>query len=190
MWTPLLKSLLLDDENEELPYGMIFSTFMVFCMTGSSLFSILVGQFSVETLGVGILAVAATAMVSVSLQISDTVSFMGMNVFEVCVGMYFPIMGTMKGGIVPENKRAAIYSLYRIPLNFIVVLSLLTDPAPAVAFSINSFTVSIATLLQIILAVRRKESNEASDRFASTKDVVPDTEPLLSQDGPSNDDVI
>ena len=179
MWTPLLKSS--DPGTGELPYGVIFSTFMVFCMTGSSLFSILVGQFSVEKLGVGIFAVGSIAMLLVALHINETVSFMGMNIFEVCVGMYFPIMGTMKGSIVPENKRAAIYNLYRIPLNFIVVLSLLADPTPSVAFAINFAMMSVATLLQGILAIRRNDRNEASDRTLSDGAHVEDV-PLIQQD--------
>merc|ERR1711865_929069 len=47
MWTPLLKSFLKEDDDE-LPFGMIFAAFMVCCMTGSSLFSILVEKFPVE----------------------------------------------------------------------------------------------------------------------------------------------
>ena len=42
-------------------------------------------------------------------------------VFEICVGLYFPMMGTLKGQIVPEESRAGIYNLYRLPLNVIVV---------------------------------------------------------------------
>lgn len=185
MWTPLMMSFIEDKANESLPFGTIFSTFMVFCMAGSSLFSILVGKFSVEKLGVGIFAVSAVAMICVALQISATASFMGMNVFEICVGMYFPIMGTMKGSIVPEDKRAAIYNLYRIPLNFIVVLSLLTDLSPSTAFAINVVMMMTATFLQFILTMRRKDSNEASERFAS-KDERVESLPLMSQDGSSD----
>lgn len=146
-------------------------------MSGSSLFSILVGQLSVEKLGIGIFAVGSLAMLSVALHINETVSFMGMNIFEVCVGMYFPIMGTMKGYIVPESKRAAIYNLYRIPLNFIVVLSLLMDPKPSMAFAVNFVMLAVATLLQAILTVRRSDSNEASDR--STQDL--EATPLINE---------
>merc|ERR1712157_207151 len=137
MWTPLLKSFLKDGDGD-LPFGLIFATFMVCCMTGSSLFSILVEKFPVEKLGIVIFGVGAVAMAIVSQEVNTTVSFLGMNLFEVCVGMYFPIMGTMKGGIVPEDKRAAIYNLYRIPLNFIVLFSLLTDLTPQTSFSLNA----------------------------------------------------
>jgi hypothetical protein len=78
-----------------------------------------------------------------------------MNLFEVCVGMYFPSMGTMKGMIVPEDKRAAIYNLFRIPLNFIVLFSLLTDLSPKTSFTLCGTMMVIATFLQIKLRSRR-----------------------------------
>ena len=155
---------------------------MVSCMTGSSLFSILVQRLPVEKLGVGIFVAGAIAMLLVALRISETVSFIALNLFEVCVGLYFPTMGTMKGSIVPENKRVAIYNLFRIPLNLIVVVSLLADPTPSMAFGMNFVMISLAALLQGILAIRRHEKNEASDRSFS-KDLELETAMLLVQDG-------
>jgi len=174
MWTPLLKQLAKKaGGSDELPFGMIFATFMVCCMTGSSIFSIVVEKMPVEKLGIGVYAVASLAMVIVALEINDTVSFMGMNLFEMCVGMYFPIMGTMKGGIVPEDSRAAIYNLYRIPLNFIVLFSLLTDLTPRVSFFLNATMLLAAMVLQSILSKRRLESSSSSS-------ITPqDIEPLV-----------
>ena len=167
MWTPLLKSFL-TDPNDDLPFGLIFATFMVCCMSGSSLFSILVEKFPVERMAVCIFAVASVAMAIVALEVNETTSFLGMNLFELTVGMYFPIMGTMKGGIVPEDKRAAIYNLFRIPLNFIVLFSLLTDLTPRFSFTLNATMLGTATVLQIILTKRRLvESKPAS---STTKD--------------------
>eukprot|EP00521_Asterionellopsis_glacialis_P006108 CAMPEP_0195282424 /NCGR_PEP_ID=MMETSP0707-20130614/1299_1 /TAXON_ID=33640 /ORGANISM="Asterionellopsis glacialis, Strain CCMP134" /LENGTH=483 /DNA_ID=CAMNT_0040341391 /DNA_START=69 /DNA_END=1520 /DNA_ORIENTATION=- len=150
MWTPLLGNLK-EDENEELPFGLIFSTFMVCCMAGSSLFSVLISKIQGEKLGVGIFAVGAVAMAIASVAPSDSIAFSAINLFEVCVGMYFPIMGTMKGAIVPEDKRAAIYNLYRIPLNCIVLFCLLTDMAPKTAFRLNACMLTVATGLQFML---------------------------------------
>ena len=173
MWTPLLKAFRKEGEGD-LPFGLIFATFMVCCMTGSSLFSILVEKFPVEKLGIAVFAVAAFGMSIVALEINDTVSFLGMNLFEICVGMYFPIMGTMKGGIVPEDKRAAIYNLYRIPLNFIVLFSLLTDLTPRFSFILNATMLTIATVLQAVLSKRRLESLGIQENNSlSTEDITP-----------------
>ena len=173
MWTPIMKSLAEKaGESTDLPFGLIFATFMVCCMTGSSIFSIFVEKYSVEQLGVTVFGVGAFAMAVVALEISETMSFLGMNLFEICVGMYFPIMGTMKGGIVPENKRAAIYNLYRIPLNFIVLFSLLTDLTPRFSFGLNATMLTTATVLQAILAKRRLNSMGLSAPLTNAEETV------------------
>jgi hypothetical protein len=173
-WTPLLKSFAGD--KEELPFGLIFSTFMVSCMTGSSIFSILVEKHSIEKLAVVLLAFASVGMAIVGFGMNESVSFVGMLFFEVCVGMYFPIMGTMKGGIVPEDKRAAIYNLYRIPLNFIVLFSLLNDLPATFSFKMNAAMLALATVLQFILTKRRTSTGNQS---TASK---PEERPLLEED--------
>jgi len=162
MWTPALTTLMVD-KDVKLPFGVIFSTFMISCMAGSSLFSILIAHIKGEAMAVGVFAVAAVAMALVALGTTDTIKFVGMLIFEMCVGMYFPVMGTMKGAIVPEDKRAAIYNLFRIPLNFIVLFSLLTDLTPAMSFTLNAIMLSVATILQAILMTRRLNMNNMAD---------------------------
>jgi MFS transporter, MFS domain-containing protein family, molybdate-anion transporter len=156
MWTPALTALMDDKGDKALPFGVIFSTFMVCCMAGSSLFSILIQKETALNIAVGIFAIASVAMACVAFAGNGDLAFTALNVFEICVGMYFPVMGTMKGAIVPEDKRAAIYNLYRIPLNFIVLFSLLTDLTPSQSFSLNATMLAVATVLQIILMKRRR----------------------------------
>jgi MFS family permease len=170
MWTPALTALMDKKEGDgdvKLPFGVIFSTFMVCCMAGSSLFSILIGKFKAQVVAVGVFAVASIAMGMVAFSSSGDVAFSAMNLFEMCVGMYFPVMGTMKGAIVPEDKRAAIYNLYRIPLNFIVLFSLLTDLTPKQSFQLNCSMLSVATVLQIILMKRRSLHDEQEEKVPS-----------------------
>jgi len=161
MWTPAMQSLAREElgldegEHVDLPYGLIFSTFMVCCMAGSSLFSVAMERFKEEALAVFVFAVASVATFIVMVSGDGNVTFVSMNVFEVCVGMYFPIMGTMKSGIVPEDQRAAIYNLYRIPLNFIVVSSLLAHLTATQGFIAVTTMLSIATVLQFFLTRRR-----------------------------------
>jgi uncharacterized membrane protein YsdA (DUF1294 family) len=170
MWTPALTALMDKKEGDgdvKLPFGVIFSTFMVCCMAGSSLFSILIGKFKAQVVAVGVFAVASIAMGMVAFSSSGDVAFSAMNLFEMCVGVYFPVMGTMKGAIVPEDKRAAIYNLYRIPLNFIVLFSLLTDLTPKQSFQLNCSMLSVATVLQIILMKRRSLHDEQEEKVPS-----------------------
>jgi hypothetical protein len=158
MWTPALTTLAkaeMGDTFDGLPFGVIFSTFMVCCMAGSSIFSIAMERMKPEQLAVIVFGVAAFAFLMVVYSGGATTTFLAMNLFEVCVGMYFPSMGTMKGMIVPENKRAAIYNLFRIPLNFIVLFSLLTDLTPRVSFILCGSMMIVATVLQMKLKARR-----------------------------------
>lgn len=158
MWTPALKALAqeeLGDEFEGLPFGIIFSTFMVCCMAGSSIFSIAMETMRPERLAVFVFATAAAAFALVVRGGSATSTLLGMNLFEMCVGMYFPSMGTMKAAIVPEDKRAATYNLFRIPLNFIVLCSLLTDLTPKVSFTLCGAMLVVCTALQTKLQARR-----------------------------------
>jgi uncharacterized membrane protein YsdA (DUF1294 family) len=131
-------------------------------MAGSSLFSIAIQKLKPENMAVGVFGVASVAMACVAFATNGDLAFTALNVFEMCVGVYFPVMGTMKGAIVPEDKRAAIYNLYRIPLNFIVLFSLLTDLTPTQSFSLNATMLAVAFVLQIILMKRRRLNVQSS----------------------------
>jgi MFS family permease len=174
MWTPALTG---GDAEVKLPFGLIFSTFMVCCMVGSSLFSILMDmQIKVEVLAVGIFGLASFSMLTVATICNPTLSFIAMNLFEIAVGLYWPTMGTMKGSIVPESKRAAIYNLYRIPLNFVVLFSLLTDLSPRTSFFLCGFMLAVATGLQVVLKKKRVDSgaivSEKSDKPNKQEDMM------------------
>ena len=52
------------------------------------------------------------------------------QVFEAACGIYFPSMGIIKSKYVPEEVRATVYNIFRIPLNFIVVLVLANLKVP------------------------------------------------------------
>ncbi|KAL7517170.1 hypothetical protein ACHAWX_002115, partial [Stephanocyclus meneghinianus] len=111
MWTPALTTLAKEEMGESfegLPFGVIFSTFMVCCMAGSSIFSIAMEKMKPEQLAVPVFGVATLAFGIIVVSKNATSTFLAMNLFEVCVGMYFPSMGTMKGMIVPEDKRGEL----------------------------------------------------------------------------------
>jgi len=154
MWTPAMTNLTKKElprgSEVVLPFGLIFSTFMVCCMAGSSMFSIFIERVKVETIGCYVILIATGAFAIMTLSESATIVFIAFNAFEICVGLYFPMMGTMKSSIVPEDKRTAIYNIYRVPLNFIVVSSLLTDLTPSRAFMCCTVMLAIACVLQFL----------------------------------------
>lgn len=180
LWTPALRALMVSEgednnaaeENQEhkpLPLGVIFSTFMVCCMAGSSLFSILIQQAKAQVIAVGVLCLASVAMLIIATTQNGSMAFFAMNLFELSVGMYFPVMGTIKGSIVPEDKRAAVYNLYRIPLNAIVLCNLLTNLSSKTSFQISSGMLILATVLQYNLMKRRSLHDEQEEGAGGMK---------------------
>jgi len=184
MWTPAIKNL--TASGTVIPFGLIFSTFMVFCMAGSSLFATLVQKESVGQIGVKVFSVATISFLLMAISTSDTFTFCAFNLFEMCVGMYFPIMGTMKSSIVPENQRAAIYNLFRIPLNFIVLFSLLTDLTPAQSFVLCFIMLAVATYLMYSInklqAVKSAPKEEVKDLESQSLITTETKEASLSPD--------
>ncbi|CAJ1403352.1 unnamed protein product [Effrenium voratum] len=139
-WTPVL----MEEGEPDPPFGHIFSGFMIMCMLGSRLFSMASHSFTNERIGMYVLFVAAACHASVLLTESVPVRLLAFFLFEMCVGMYFPMMGTMKGQIVPESKRATIYNIYRVPLNAIVVATLMLKLGAGVSFFITSLMLVVA----------------------------------------------
>lgn len=170
-----------------LPFGFIFSTFMVFAMAGSSLFAILVKNLSVEKVGVRVFMVSTLAFICMAVSSSDFFTFSSFNLFEMCVGMYFPIMGTLKSAIVPEDQRSAIYNIFRIPLNVIVLFVLLVDMKPTQAFAacVSMLALSTWMMLQIVKIQALKSVPKEPDQ---KPDIDPEMQPTIENETPLETD--
>ena len=46
-------------------------------------------------------------------------------IFEVCVGCFWPAISTLRAKYIPDNVRSTVMNIFRVPLNLIVILSLL-----------------------------------------------------------------
>ncbi|GMH60565.1 hypothetical protein TrLO_g7880 [Triparma laevis f. longispina] len=149
MWTPALQPSA--GEDETLPFGLIFAAFMVACMAGSSLFTVLSKSMSIEEISKYTFVVAALSLFVPVVTTSYNLIFVGFLVFEGCVGMYFPAMGTLKSKIVPESQRSTIYNIFRIPLNIIVLGVLLTKMEMSTAFFCCSAMLAMAAACQFKL---------------------------------------
>lgn len=97
-WPPALKSAL--GAGVAVPFGTIFSCFMVCCMLGSTLFSALsrAGVAAEDTMA-GMLSMATLSMLSAMTlglggQLLPLIA--AFFAFEACVGMYFPLIGTLR----------------------------------------------------------------------------------------------
>ena len=149
MWTPALKT----DEEEaaeiagvELPdttsnhLGMIFAIFMVSVMVGSSIFKIATqnGMELYKILSIHPLCGPVNFLIT-SMFIEDkNIVLIMFLCFEGTVGVFYPAYGVIKSEKIPEDIRAAVMNIFRIPLNFFVVLLLLKVKflSPTTVFSI------------------------------------------------------
>jgi len=100
----------------------------------STIFSIVSKEIPVEEISKYTFCVASASLFIPVLTSNYTLIFIGFLVFEGCVGLYFPAIGTIKGMVVPESQRSAIYNIFRIPLNIIVLGVLLSKIEMTSAF--------------------------------------------------------
>jgi len=144
-WTPALESKIVPP-----PHGLIFALFMMSCMCGASVFSLFCSNMKplhvlIPNLG---LAMGALCMVALSVGLGKSFSvqacFFSFLIFEFCVGVYFPTVGTIKSEVVPEGIRATMYNLYRVPLNLVVCGILLNDFSLGQAFSMCTMLLAIS----------------------------------------------
>jgi len=125
-----------------LPLGYIFSSFMIYMMLGSLLYTAIVS--SQQSGGSGdssltlhaklssmICAVSASALALTVASTNERTRFYAFCIFEACVGMYYPVQGTLRGTLISNEHRATLSSLFRVPLNIFVVVSLLTGVSSA-----------------------------------------------------------
>jgi len=137
-WTPALDSC----SSGTPPHGLIFSAFMMACMCGSSIFNLLDTAILPVKVLWPICLTAAISLAAVAASLYTTYSeatiFFGFLAFEACVGAYFPCVSTVKSQVVPEEARAGVYNVYRVPLNLCVVLLLLGDFELKTSFAICS----------------------------------------------------
>jgi len=132
------------------PYGEIFSVMMICCMAGTRIFTILVetGMPPERFMG-GIFTVSALALgVPALLSANPRICLVAFLLFEGCVGAYFPAMGTLKSKIIPDAQRATVYNLFRIPLNLLVLVVLLTKMSTEVIFGAIACLMVVAVLAQ------------------------------------------
>lgn len=160
MWTPTLQR----SKEVAVPHGVVFAAFMVCSSIGGALFSILVRKTAVENFMPAVYAVAALAMLVPAMTIDTSLCFYAFLVFEVCVGMFWPGMGTLRSKYVPENSRATIMNIFRIPLNLLVCLALrhVHNLEPPTVFVFCAGMHTCCFLAQAMLAAAIKADGAAS----------------------------
>ena len=148
IWTPALEKRKDADQTVSgfVPHGVVFSLFMTCKMLGSMTYSILSsvqrkrpyvnvsvsGDNSNNTsiaqtrksLRYVFLAAAISFFWTVVFKESYFVALFAFCAFEFGLGVYWPAMAVLRGELVPNNLRASVTSVFRVPFNVLVVMLL------------------------------------------------------------------
>ena len=111
------------------------------------------------------------ALATVSMAAASTIGLGGALVpliasffaFEACVGMYFPLIGTLRSQLLPDAYRGVIMNLFAIPLNLIVVGVFLSIAKLGIKGALTVSTASLACATMSMVVLRRimsKNTNE------------------------------
>lgn len=147
-WTPALQAASDSMKLGEIPHGMIFSSFMVCIMIGSSLFVFLLKSQPPELFMRNMYLIGVSAFITTAISTNVWQIYAALLVFEVICGLYFPAMGTMRAKYVPEVTRSAIMNYFRVPLNLIVCITLYLNVDNTVVFRLCAIMMIIAVICQ------------------------------------------
>jgi len=175
-WAPALKGTIQTATNwgvsSSIPFGKVFSCFMACCLLGSTAFGYFQKRlvpsastesslkkekkFGVEEVTALMLFVATVAMASATVLGPQSLAALVTSffVFEGCVGMYFPSIGSLRSKYVPDSHRSVIMNLFGIPLNLIVVSVFLSIGFLGVqgALICGTSALGLATICMLALA--------------------------------------
>ncbi|KAJ7136634.1 DUF791-domain-containing protein [Mycena epipterygia] len=167
LWVPSLQEYSL---MALLPLGYIFSSFMLSMMLGSILYTFISASSSEPSLlthaklSSAVCAVSALALAVSVTQHDERLRFWAFCVFEACVGMYYPVQGMLRGALIANENRATLSSLFRVPLNIFVVVSLLTgvSSARSAVLTASSLMLAFSSIMTGAVIVSRVETLSAN----------------------------
>ncbi|CAA0813050.1 Major facilitator superfamily protein [Striga hermonthica] len=147
LWTPALSP-----NDEDIPHGFIFATFMLASMLGSSIAARLLARntikvesymqivFVISSVSL-LLPILTNFLVPTSpkvkgggISFSGSLQLLGFCTFEACVGLFWPSIMKMRSQYIPEEARSTIMNFFRIPLNIFVCV---------VLYNVNAFPITI-----------------------------------------------
>ena len=86
----------------------------------------------------------------------------------------------MKSRLVPEEARATIYNLYRVPLNAIVLAVLLNHMETGTAFGCCAAMLGAAAVAQHFITHRLRSKDNGDSSPGGSSDIETDSQPMLA----------
>lgn len=125
LWTPIL-------DPRHPPLGIVFSVFMVCIMIGSSIYQL--SQYKktephnmlLLAIVMGVISQCGCAVATSFTETNIPLAYISFLLLETAVGIYYPAIGFIKSELIPESHRANIMNWYRVPLNIITCIILLS----------------------------------------------------------------
>uniref|UniRef100_A0A0D3BG34 Major facilitator superfamily (MFS) profile domain-containing protein n=1 Tax=Brassica oleracea var. oleracea TaxID=109376 RepID=A0A0D3BG34_BRAOL len=190
LWTPALSP-----NDEEIPHGFVFATFMLASMLGSSLAARLMARSSLRVenyMQIVFLVSAASLLLPITtsvlvtpskvkeegLSLTCSIQLLGFCVFEACVGIFWPSIMKMRSQYIPEEARSTIMNFFRVPLNiFVCVVLYNVDAFPiTIMFGMCSIFLFVASILQRRLMVISEKPK--GEEWSPMKDRNSEVDPL------------
>jgi hypothetical protein len=174
MWVPALQEASHSSNILPLPLGYIFSAFMTSMMLGSLLYTAITSYVLASTSSTSdsslllhaklsslICAVSGLALAASTSSRDEGIRFWCFCVFEGCVGMYYPVQGMLRGTLISNEHRATLSSLFRVPLNIFVVVSLLSGVSSAryAVLSASSVMLGFSAVMTGLIIVNYADSH-------------------------------
>lgn len=122
--------------SQDIPYGVIYASFMAAMILGAVFFNTCFGTMMLKTFSgthelkapvcllTGAVITAGLSMLCLSVTSSEMSQFASFLMFEIANGVYVPSMAYARGVVVDDRSRAGLYGLMRIPLFVFVILAL------------------------------------------------------------------
>lgn len=128
-------------DASDLPYGVIFASFMAAMILGALLFKALSGSEALllqrstgasasaatrapVCLLIGAVVLAGVSLSWLSMLRAELAQFCAFLAFEIANGVYVPSIAYARGLVVDDKSRAGLYGLMRLPLFIFVILAL------------------------------------------------------------------
>ena len=113
-------------DSRLVPHGLVFSLFMACKMAGSQLYSLIGDRVPAEkTLRLVFIGSAVSFAVPLFLSRDGYVwALVSFCAFEFGLGLYWPAVAVARAELVPNHLRATMTSVFRIPLNVLVMACL------------------------------------------------------------------
>ncbi|XP_073131395.1 uncharacterized protein [Henckelia pumila] len=192
LWTPALSP-----NDEDIPHGFIFATFMLASMLGSTIAARLLARNTVKVESYMqivfvissaslLLPIMTTFFITPSnvkgggITFSGCLQLLGFCTFEACVGIFWPSIMKMRSQYIPEEARSTIMNFFRIPLNIFVCI---------VLYNVNAFPITVmfgmCSIFLFVASILQKRLSAIGDKpkteeWTSLKERNTEAEPLDS----------